>query len=88
MKGSRLVATIAAGALCLSLALSAFGQKAGAGRIVGHIDGIAVDAVAGPPTKSNYPSSCTNGVQPRVHRSSDKRAVCRVYSRTLLEAHS
>jgi hypothetical protein len=48
VKNPRLLATFAAGALCLSLALSAFGQKAGTGRIIGHIDGIAVDAVAGP----------------------------------------
>src|SRR5580700_10344448 len=43
-KCSRLLATSAAVALCLSLAaVSAFGQKVEAGRIVGHIDGIAVD---------------------------------------------
>jgi hypothetical protein len=48
MKCSRLRVTFAAVALCLSLASPlAFGQRAGAGLIVGHIDGIAVD-VAGP----------------------------------------
>jgi hypothetical protein len=49
MKRSRLLAALAAVALYFWLAPpSAFGQKAGAGRIVGHIDGIAVDAAAGP----------------------------------------
>jgi hypothetical protein len=45
MKYSRLFATFAAVALYLSLVPpSVFGLKAGAGRIVGHIDGIAIDA--------------------------------------------
>jgi len=45
MKCSRLFVTFAAVALYLSLLPpSVFGLKAGAGRIVGHIDGIAVDA--------------------------------------------
>jgi hypothetical protein len=49
LKRSPLLATFAAGVFGLTLASTgAFGQKAGAGRIVGHIDGIAVDAVAGP----------------------------------------
>ena len=49
MKYSRLLATFAAVASYCSLAPpSAFGEKAGAGRIVGHIDGVAVEAAAGP----------------------------------------
>jgi len=45
VKSPRLLATFAAVALCLSLVRPCvFGQKAGAGRIVGHIDGIAIDA--------------------------------------------
>ena len=45
MKCSRLFVTFAAVALYLSLLPpSVFGLKAGAGRIVGHIDGIAIDA--------------------------------------------
>jgi hypothetical protein len=52
VKSSGLLATFAAVALYLSLVPpSVFGQKAGAGRIVGHIDGIAVDATDGPHIK-------------------------------------
>jgi|CZKY01.1.fsa_nt_gi hypothetical protein len=52
MKCLRLLAILAAVALHLSLVpRSAFGQKAGSGRIVGHIDGVAVDPVAGPHIK-------------------------------------
>jgi hypothetical protein len=39
-----LLATFAAGVFCLSLTTEALGQKPGAGRIVGHIDGIFVAA--------------------------------------------
>jgi hypothetical protein len=45
LRCSRLLATFAAGAFCLLLASTgALGQKPGVSRIVGHIDGIAVDA--------------------------------------------
>lgn len=45
LKRSPLFATFAAGVFCLSLAATgALAQNQGVGRIVGHIDGIAVDA--------------------------------------------
>jgi hypothetical protein len=44
LKHQRLLAAFAAGAFCLSLAVSgALGQKPDAGPIIGHIDGIVVD---------------------------------------------
>lgn len=48
----RLFATFAAVTLYFSLApRPAFGQTAGAGRIVGHVDRIVVDATVGPHIK-------------------------------------